>query len=85
MTIVNNNSVLANITFDSQEKLYTFKIIEKNIAKFIRPLDPNKAHPYDDISICRKKHVFPISKHWQVSFRIVLRMNISPNNGKKLK
>ena len=41
----------ANISFETEERLSTFKICLGDSAKIIRSLDRNKAHGYDEISL----------------------------------
>ena len=86
LTEDNNSTIPENMTFETEERLSTFKICSDDIVKFIRTLILNKAHGHDDMSIRTKKTcVSPISNHRQFSLGIVLRMNVSLNNGRKLK
>ena len=51
MTIENNSSIPANISFETGERFYTFENCSGDIVKITRSLNPNKAHGHDEISI----------------------------------
>ena len=50
-TIDNNSDIQANTNFVTEERSSTFEICSSDIAKILRPLDPNKAHGHDKITI----------------------------------
>ena len=50
-TVNNPSSVPENISFETEERIPTLEVCNDNIVKFIRSLDPNKAHGRDRISI----------------------------------
>ena len=79
-TIVDNNSsILANISFETEESLSTFEIYSGDIVKIIRSLDPNKAHGHDEISICMIKICASlISKPLTILFRNCLESECFP-------
>ena len=45
------NSIPPNITFATEQKLSTLEFSTDDIVKFIKSLNPNKAHGHDEISI----------------------------------
>ena len=47
-TTIDNNSIPANINFETEESLSTFEICSGDIVKIIRSMDPNKAHGRDE-------------------------------------
>ena len=51
MAIDNSSSILLNITFETEEKLFTFEIRADNIVKIVASSDPNKAQGHNEISI----------------------------------
>ena len=50
-TVLNNDSVLPDLTFASDRRINDILIQHDNIIKIIRDLNPAKAHGYDGISI----------------------------------
>lgn len=86
LTEDNNSTIPENMTFETEERLSTFKICSDDIVKFIRTLILNKAHGHDDIFIRAKKtYTSPISNHRQFFLRIVFRRNFSLNKGREKK
>ena len=70
MTIGNSSSTLANVTFETEERLSTFEICSDDIINIIKSLDPNKAHGHDEISIrMTKTCTSSISKPLAILFR----------------
>ena len=62
----NDSSILPNIMFGTEEKLYSFEFCTDDIVKVIKSLGPNKTHGHYKISIrmiklCTPSIVKPLS------------------------
>ena len=55
ITVDNSTPVPKNISFETELRLSTFETCNVDIVKFIRSLDPNKAHDHDGISFLMLK------------------------------
>ena len=83
-TIVNNSSLPTNVTFEIEKRLSTFDFSTGNILKFIKALNPNKAHGHDGISIRMiKLCAFSISKPLHILFKNSLENECFPGEWKK--
>ena len=60
----------------SQMRLSTFNFSIGDIIKFIKALDPNKAHGHDGISI--KVCALSISKSLHILLKTISKVNVSP-------
>ena len=72
-----------NLFFETKNRL---DFSTGNIIKFIKaldPIDPNKAHGHNGISICMKLCAFSISKFLNVVFKNCLENDCFPNEWKK--
>ena len=82
--IVNNSSLPTNVTFETENKLPTFDLSTGDIIKFIKTLDPNKAHSHDGISIYMiNLYAFSISKLLHILLKNCLKKEYLPNEWKK--
>ena len=82
--IVNNSSLPTNVTFETENKLPTFDLSTGDIIKFIKTLDPNKAHSHDGISIYMiNLYAFSISKLLHFLLKNCLKKEYLPNEWKK--
>ena len=82
--IVNNSSLPANLTFENENILSTFDFSTRDIVKFIKVLDPNKAPGHDVMSIRMiKLCATSISKPLHILFRNCLENESFPNEWKK--
>ena len=82
--IVNNSSLPTNVTFEAENKLPTFDLSTGDIIKFIKTLDPNKAHSHDGISIYMiNLYAFSISKLLHILLKNCLKKEYLPNEWKK--
>ena len=83
-TTIDNNSIPANINFETEESLSTFEICSGDIVKIIRSMDPNKAHGHDERSIRMIKIcAFSISKPLAILFRNCLESKCFPKEWTK--
>ena len=83
-TIDNNSDIQANTNFVTEERSSTFEICSSDIAKILRPLDPNKAHGHDKITIRMiKMCASSISKPLAILFRNCLKRECFPKEWKK--
>ena len=83
-TIVNNSCLPTNVTFEIENRLSTFDFSTGNILKFIKALNPNKAHGLDGISIRMiKLCAFSISKPLHILFKNSLENECFPSEWKK--
>ena len=64
-TVLNNDSVLPEITFASDCRINYFLIQHDNVIKIIRDLNPAKAHGYEGISIIMIKMCCTTKYHFQ--------------------
>ena len=79
-----DNSIPANINFETEESLSTFEICSGDIVKIIRSMDPNKAHGHDERSIRMIKIcAFSISKPLAILFRNCLESKCFPKEWTK--
>ena len=82
--IVNNSSLPTNVTFETENKLPTFDLSTGDIIKFIKTLDPNKAHSHDGISIYMiNLYAFSISKLLHILLKNCLKKEYLLNEWKK--
>ena len=78
------NSILANITFEIEERLCTYEVCSDDVVNIIRSLDPNKAHGHDETSICIIKTCeSSISKLLAILFRNCFENECFPKKWKK--
>ena len=83
-TIVNNNSLPTNLTFETENRLSTFGFSTGDIIMIIKALDPNKAHGHNGTSIRMiKLCAISISKPSHILFKNCLENNVSPMNEKR--
>ena len=83
-TTIDNNSIPANINFETEESLSTFEICSGDIVKIIRSMDLNKAHGRDERSIRMIKIcAFSISKPLAILFRNCLESKCFPKEWTK--
>ena len=75
-TVDNDSSTPPNIAFATEQKPSTFEFCTNDINKIITPLDPNKAHGHDEISIQMIKLCA------QFSLETALKINVSLKNGR---
>ena len=83
-TLGNGSSIPPNITFATEQKLYTFELCIDDFIKIIKSLYRNKAHGHDEISIgmiklCASSIVKPLS----VLFRNCFENECLPKEWKK--
>ena len=83
-TIVNNSSLPTNLTFETENRLFTFDFGTGDIINISKALVPNKAHRYDRISIRMiKLCALSISKPLHILFKNCLENECFPNKWKK--
>ena len=83
-TIFNNSSLPKMLTFETENRLSTFDFNTDDIVKFIKVLDPNKAHGHVGISIRMiKLHAFSMSKPLHILFKNCLGKECFPNEWKE--
>ena len=82
--IVSNSSLPTNLTFETENRLFTFDFSTGDILKFIKAFDPNKAHRHYGISMHMiKLCAFSILKPLHILFKSCLEKECSPNEWKK--
>ena len=83
-TVENDNSILLNITFATEQKLSTFEFCIDDIINIIKSLDPNKAHGHNEISIRMiKLCASSIAKPLSILFRNCFQNECFPKEWKK--
>ena len=85
LTEDNNSTIPENMTFETEERLSTFKICSDDIVKFIRTLILNKAHGHDDMSFRTKKTCFSDFKPQAILFRNCFENECLPKQREKVK
>ena len=82
---MNNNSQLSlTLSKNTNERLFSVKIIDDDILKIIAKLDSNKAHGHDKISICMIKICSTlIGKPLRIIFNHCIDNGIYPCKSKK--
>ena len=84
MTIDNNSAIPPNTSFVTEEGLSTFEICPGDTVKIIRPLDANKAHGHDEITIRMiKMCASSIAKLLAILFMNCLESECFPKEWKK--
>ena len=83
-TVLNNDSILPELTFASDCRINDFLIQHDNVIKIIRDLNPAKAHGYDGISIrmikmCAESIVVPLT----IIFNKALTTSVYPDIWKR--
>ena len=82
--IGNNSSLTTNLIFETKNRLSTFDFSTGDIIKFIKALNPNKAHGHNEISIRMiKLCASSISKPLQILFKNCLENERFPDEWKK--
>ena len=70
--------------FETEKRFYTFEVCNDDIDRFIKSLDPNKAHGHDGISICMLTLcATSISKPLQILYKNCLDKESFPQTWKK--
>ena len=83
-TVENDNCILLNITFATEQKLSTFEFCIDDIINIIKSLDPNKAHGHNEISIRMiKLCASSIAKPLSILFRNCFQNECFPKEWKK--
>ena len=83
-TIEYDSAVPNDLVFETTEMILFFDISKDEITKIIRPLDPNKTHGHDGISIrMLKLCASSISKSLFLLFKHSLENECFPNEWKK--
>ena len=83
-TVDNDTSVSPNITFATEQKLFTLEFSTDDFVKIIKSLDPNKAHGYNEISIRMiKSCATSIAKPLSILFRNYFENQCFPKEWKK--